>query len=125
MGRRRHWTESFRAIDWDGDQLVDLVYCLASDDRTTQDGGSIYLLRNCGAKTNPIFEPPVTFRCFGVPIRITKHGPHVWPGDFDGDGKPDLIACVECSVYPFYRHAALTMKNRPTIEFGKLEVVQP
>ncbi len=31
----------------------------------------------------------------------------------DGDGKPDLIACVEWSVYPWYSHAALTMEKRP------------
>jgi len=47
------------------------------------------------------------------PVRISDHGPHPWPGDFDGDGKPDLVACVEWSVYPFYRHAALMMKQRP------------
>jgi hypothetical protein len=52
--------------------------------------------------------------CFGEPIRITNHGPHPWPGDFDGDGKPDIVACVEWSVYPFYSHAALMMKKRPT-----------
>ena len=31
--RTRHWTESFRAVDWDGDGLIDLVYCLAGTDR--------------------------------------------------------------------------------------------
>jgi hypothetical protein len=30
-----------------------------------------------------------------------------------GDGKPDIVACVEWSVYPFYSHAALMMKKRP------------
>ena len=123
--RAAHWTESFRAVDWDGDGLIDLIYSLASGDPDTQDGGSIYWLRNCGTKTDPVFEPPVTLRCFGEPIRITAHGPNAWPGDFDGDGKPDLIACVEWSVYPFYRHAALMMKSRPKIELGKLEVIQP
>lgn len=123
VGRTAHWTESFRAVDWDGDGLIDLIYCLASGIPTTQDGGSIYWLRNCGTKTDPMFEPPVTIRCFGEPIRITAHGPNAWPGDFDGDGKPDLIACVEWSVYPFYRYAALMMKSRPKIELGKIEVL--
>ncbi len=115
VGRRPHWTESFRAIDWDGDGMTDLVYSLASGDRNTLDGGSVYLLRNCGDKGDPLFDPPRAFRCFGEPIRVTNHGPHVWMGDFDADGKPDLIACVEHSVYPFYRHAALTMAERPTV----------
>ncbi|MHC4879261.1 MAG: FG-GAP repeat domain-containing protein [Planctomycetota bacterium] len=113
INRRSHWTESFRAIDWDTDGLTDLIYSVAGAHSGTKDGGSIYLLRNVGTKTDPVFAEPVTMRCFGEPIRITNHGPHPWPGDFDGDGKPDLIACVEWSVYPYYSHAALMMAERP------------
>ncbi len=114
VSRSSHWTEGFRAIDWDGDGLLDLIYSLAGSHGGIQDGGSIYLLRNCGTKTNPKFEDPVTMRCYGKPIRITNHGPHPWAGDLDGDGKPDLLACVEWSVYPFYNHNALTMPKQPT-----------
>jgi hypothetical protein len=32
----------------------------------------------------------------------------------DGDGKPDILTCVEWSVYPFYGHNALKMSHRPT-----------
>jgi hypothetical protein len=74
---------------------------------------SIYLLRNVGTKTESRFASPETLRCFGEPIRVTNHGPHPWPGDFDGDGLPDLITCVEWSVYPYYSHAAMMMKQRP------------
>ena len=59
------------------------------------------------------FEPPRTLCCFGEPIKVTNHGPHPWVGDLDGDGKPDLLTCVEWSVYPFYRHAAIEMAERP------------
>jgi len=118
--RRAHWTESFRAVDWDSDGLMDLVYSCAGSHNGIQDGGSIYLLRNSGTESVPIFEKPVTMRCFGEPIRITAHGPHPWVGDFDGDGKPDLLACVEWSVYPFYSHVALTMKKRPQFTVGPL-----
>ena len=112
--RRSHWTESFRAVDWNGDGLQDLIYSLAGSHNGIRDGGSIYLLENQGSRTTPVFAPPSAMKCFGRPIRITNHGPHPWPGDFDGDGKPDLLACVEWSVYPFYSHAALTMDERPT-----------
>jgi hypothetical protein len=121
--RDAHWTETFRSVDWDGDGLMDLVYSVSSGSTATLDGGSIYWLRNCGTKTDPVFELPVAFRCFGEPIRVTAHGPNAWAGVFDGDEKPGIIACVEGSVYPVYRHAALRMNSRPKIELGKLEVV--
>ena len=110
VGRAKHWTESFRPTDWDGDGLMDLIYNCAG---TEPSKGSIYLLRNCGSAQEPVFEPPKTLCCFGTPIKVTEHGPNAWPGDLDGDGKPDLLACVEWSVYPFYSHAALTMAERP------------
>ena len=111
--RGAHWTESFRAVDWDRDGLQDLIYSVAGSHHGTLDGGSIYLLRNCGTRVRPVFASPQTLRCFGEPIRITNHGPHPWPGDFNGDGAPDLVACVEWSVYPYYCHAALMMPKRP------------
>ena len=109
VSRTAHWTESFRAVDWDGDGLLDLVYsCAGSTSK-----GSIYLLRNAGTETKPIFESPRVMCCFGDPIYLTAHGPHPWIGDFDGDGAPDIVACVEWSVYPFYSHAAIELSERP------------
>ncbi len=122
VDRSSHWTESFRAVDWDTDGLVDLMYSCAGSHGGIQDGGSIYLLRNVGTTTSPVFEPPQTMRCYGEPIRVTNHGPSAWPGDIDADGKPDLVACVEWSVYPVYRHAALRMPTRPKFQFGKVEI---
>jgi hypothetical protein len=121
--RAAHWCECFRAIDWDRDGLTDLVYSLASGSPDTLSGGSIYWLRNCGSNTEPVFEKPVAMRCYGEAIRVTAHGPMAWPGDFDGDGFPDLLACTEWSVYPFYRYAALMMPSRPKVELGKLEIL--
>ena len=70
------------------------------------------------------FENPVTLRCFGEPIRITNHGPHPWVGDFTGDGKPDIVACVEWSVFPLYRYAALMMKQRPSFKIGTVTAIR-
>jgi len=113
VARSKHWTESFRAADWDGDGLTDLIYSCAGTEAAK---GSIYFLRNCGDKTKPVFENPVTLSCFSTPISVSSHGPHPAVGDIDGDGKPDLVTCVEWSVYPFYSHAAVTLKERPTYE---------
>ena len=117
VGRRQHWTESFRAVDWDDDGLLDLIYSCAGSD----DSGSIYLLRNTGTKKEPVFDVPRTLSCFGKPIRITAHGLHPWVGDLDGDGKPDLLTCVEWSVYPFYSHASIEMRQRPSYQLSPVE----
>jgi len=113
--RGAHWTESFRCVDWDGDGLWDIIYSCAG---TRPQDGSIYLLRNCGTKDSPVFEPPVTLCCFGEPIKVTDHGPHPAVADLDGDGRPDILTCVEWSVYPYYSHAAIQMPERPDYDLG-------
>ncbi len=115
VDRGKHWTESFQCVDWDADGRTDVLYACAG---TSASKGSIYLLRNGGTKADPVFEEPVTLRCFGKPIKVTAHGPHPAVGDLDGDGKPDVLTCVEWSVYPFYSHVAITMKDRPTFTLG-------
>ena len=115
VGREKHWTESFRAVDWDGDGLVDLIYNLAGS-------GEIYLLRNVGSREAPVFAKPRQMACYGEPIAFTIHGPNAWAGDFNGDGKPDLLGCVEWSVYPFYAHAALEMAEHPRYEIDGVQL---
>jgi len=114
VGREKHWTESFRAVDWDGNGLLDLLY-------STAGSGHIYLLRNVGTPSEPLFAPPRQMKCYGEPLAFTIHGPNAWPGDWDGDGKPDILGCVEWSVYPFFAHAALEMDEHPRYEIGPVE----
>lgn len=117
-GRSSGWTESFKAIDWNGDGLVDIVYSLAG-----KSGDTVYLLRNAGTRTDPIFVAPEPIRLFGEPINITAHGPNVSVGDLDGDGRPEVIGCTEWSVYAFYRGTALAMDKRPAHSFGTVRPV--
>ena len=107
VGRAKHWTECFRAVDWDGNGLTDLVWSLAGS-------GEIHLLRNIGDRHEPRFARPRRLACYGEPLAFTIHGPSAWPADFNGDGKPDLLGCVEWSVYPFFAHAALEMDAAPS-----------
>ena len=116
INRSAHWTESFRAVDWNGDGLHDLVYSLAG----RPEKGSIQLLYNVGSRTDPVFAPPEPMRVFGQSVNITAHGPHPWAGDLDSDGLPDILACVEWSVYPFFGHNAIAMDRRPEFTLSNL-----
>ncbi len=113
VNRTVSWGQTFRATDWNRDGRVDLLYSVGGSHHGTLDGGSMYLLLNVGTRKQPVFAPPRTLKCYGRPIRITNHGPHAWVGDYDHDGLPDVVGCVEWSVYPYYSHAALMMPAAP------------
>ncbi len=98
-------------VDWNGDGKQDIVYSAATNVRGSD---TIFLALNRGTNVEPQYEEVKPLRHFGKPIYVTRHGPHPWAGDFDNDGKPDLICYTEWSVYPFYTHAALTMQEKPT-----------
>ncbi|HOZ47720.1 MAG TPA: VCBS repeat-containing protein [Candidatus Hydrogenedentes bacterium] len=116
-GRENTWCESYDCCDWNGDDAMDIVY---SQSGMAPSRASVYLLRNTGSNAEPVFEAPRAFCCYGEPLTISQHGPHVSAGDLDGDNLPDILACVEWSVYPFYAHAALEMAAHPRYEIGPL-----
>jgi FG-GAP-like repeat len=117
VGRSNEWAESWCATDWDCDGLTDIVHSLSG---CAPSQPSIYLLRNAGTKEKPVFEPPRALCCYGEPLTISRHGPHAWAGDFDGDGLPDLLPSVEWGIYPFYAHPAIEMAEHPEYDLGEV-----
>ena len=114
-GNQFHGTR-LNVVDWDGDGLWDIVYSRATNRRGTD---TIFLARNVRTNARPAYEPPRPLRFFGQPIYITRHGPHPWVGDFDGDSKPDMLCYTEWSTCPFYAHAAIEMKERPKLALSR------
>ena len=107
----------YACVDWDGDGDVDIV-CGHS---TSTVSDTFHLARNVGTGAEPVFEyEPLRF--FGEQLYITRHGPKMSVADMDGDGRPDILASVEWSVYPFYCHAALMMKERPGFTLGEVRL---
>ena len=113
VGGRQFHGSRVNVVDWDGDGILDIIY---SEGTPQADADSLFLSRIARTNADPVFEEIQPLRVFGRKIRITRHGPHPWVGDMDGDGKPDILCYTEWSVYPFYRHAAIEMKNRPKFE---------
>lgn len=74
------------AADWDGDGDLDLL--------AGNKVGDVQLFRNSGSRIKPVFGDPVALLAAGKPIQefIPRGlaGPCV--ADWDGDGKPDLLA---------------------------------
>ena len=103
-------------IDWDGDEVLDIVYSVAG---WHYKEGSLFLLKNIGTKTSPEFASPEPLLCYGKPVFVSRHGPQPWVGDMDGDSKPDILCYTDWSNYAFFSNAALTLKRRPEYEVGQ------
>jgi hypothetical protein len=89
------------AFDWDSDGKFDLI-------AGTIDG-TVWLLKNIGEKSKPIFAEPNQLLAEGKPINVGGDTAPV-VADWDSDGKPDLIVGADDGSVVWFRNIG-TAKN--------------
>ena len=92
-------------VDWDGDGLLDLLIGVGPQ------GGSPYssyvlFAKNVGTNEAPVFKRPdvLLWNQDGNPLEFWRHGVHMAPVDWDGDGKYELVAGADTG-YVWYWNA--------------------
>ena len=98
-------------IDWDNDGLVDLLVSYRS--------GNVWLIKNKGTKTHPIWEPakeialePVTYMFEEFNQKRKDMPLHAFPADWDSDGLFDLMCCDEGGDVFWYKN--IGEKGKPS-----------
>ncbi len=81
-------------VDWNGDGVLDLLIGVGPQHGSPYRGSYILFAENVGDDQNPLFKRPVVlvFDADGKPLEFWRHGVHMAPVDWDGDGKFELIA---------------------------------
>jgi hypothetical protein len=81
-------------VDWDGDGVLDLLIGVGPQHGSPYRGSYILFARNVGSNPEPIFAKPVVlvFDDRGQPLEFWRHGVHMAPVDWDGDGAFELVA---------------------------------
>lgn len=125
---------SMQLADWSGEGRVDLLGCWNYYRRPGEPVSGVVCYPRCadhlcfGDMVRPRYRDKD-----GGGWRIFRRGPSLevpfadivdvqWV-DVDGDGKPDLIGCVEWSFYPFFAHAALQMSAHPKWHIERVQAV--
>jgi hypothetical protein len=88
------------ATDWDADGDLDLLG--GTTDHTDQ--GNVYLVRNEGTATKPVFGEPAKLLADGAPISSTDGAAAPVAADWDRDGKLDLVLGSGDGSVRFYRN---------------------
>ena len=81
-------------VDWDGDGLLDLLIGVGPQHGSPYRGSYVLFARNVGSNREPVFCKPVVllFDGEGQPLEFWRHGVHMAPVDWDGDGAFELVA---------------------------------
>jgi len=81
-------------VDWDGDGRLDLLLGVGPQHRSPYRGSYVLFARNVGTNENPVFRRPdvLLWDEDGSPLEFWRHGVHMAPVDWDGDGRYELIA---------------------------------
>ena len=81
-------------VDWDGDGVLDLLIGVGPQHGSPYRGSYVLFAKNIGTNENPVFKRPVVllFDTDGSPLEFWRHGVHMAPVDWDGDGRYELIA---------------------------------
>ena len=81
-------------VDWDGDGLLDLLIGVGPQHGSPYRGSYVLLARNVGSNLEPVFARPVIllFDEAGKPLEFWRHGVHMAPVDWDGEGALALVA---------------------------------
>ena len=82
------------AVDWDGDGLLDLLIGVGPQNGSPYRGSYVLFAKNVGSSDRPVFRRPevVLFDSDGSPLEFWRHGVHMAPVDWDGDGRFALVA---------------------------------
>ena len=81
-------------VDWDGDGKLDLLIGVGPQHGSPYRGSYVLWARNVGSNEDPVFGRPAVllFDSDGAPLEFWRHGVHMAPVDWDGDGKLELVA---------------------------------
>ena len=81
-------------VDWDGDGTLDLLIGVGPQHGSPYRGSYVLFAKNVGTNAKPIFKRPqiLLWDSEGQPLEFWRHGVHMAPVDWDGDGVYELIA---------------------------------
>lgn len=84
----------FNVVDWDGDGVLDLLIGVGPQHGSPYRGSYVLYARNVGTSERPVFKRPeiLLWDADGQPLEFWRHGVHMAPVDWDGDGQYELVA---------------------------------